>query len=186
MGLRKKIGYVLIILAIGIFIGFFFNKAISSNGNVIAQTNIKTGISLGDKAPDFTLVDIEGNTITRDGLTQDKPVLLYFMATWCPYCKSDYEAIRNVYPEYEDKVSLVAVSIDPTDSSKKLKEYKESNNNPGYFAPLRGSILQDYLVKGTTYKYGISKEGKIIYKKVGAVGKDEWRRIFETLVREGY
>ena len=174
----KKIVYALVSLAVGIFIVFFFNKAISPGGNATAQT---TGVNLGDNAPGFTLVDVYGNKITLDELTQDKPVLLYFMATWCPYCKQDYTNLKKVYPEYEDKVSLVAVSIDPTDSSKKLKEYKESNNNPGYFAPLRGSILQDYLVKGTTYKYGINKEGIIAYRKVGAISSEEWKGIFEVL-----
>jgi len=182
-----KIGYVLAILAVGVLIGFFVNKSSSPiTGNVIAETSTRTGINVGYKALDFALVDVYGETLTLKELTKDKPVLLYFMATWCPYCKQDYASLRNIYPEYQDKIEFVSVSIDPTDSSKMLKEYKEKNNNPGYFAPLKGNILQDYLVKGTTYKYGISKEGRIIYKKVGAVGEAEWREIFETLVREGY
>jgi len=183
---RKGIGYILLILVVGILIGFLINKSSSSvTGNVISQTSIGTGVNIGDNAPDFALVDVYGNTLTLNELTKGKPVFLYFMATWCPYCKQDYANLRDIYPEYQDKIEFISVSIDPTDNSGILKEYKEKNNNPGYFAPLKGSILQDYLIKGTTYKYGISKEGKIIYKNVGAVGEDEWRRIFETLVREG-
>ncbi len=37
-----------------------------------------TPIKIGDKAPDFTLVDTDGRSVTLSRLLRDGPVILYF------------------------------------------------------------------------------------------------------------
>ena len=37
-----------------------------------------TPIKVGDTAPDFTLIDTEGQSVTLSRLLQDGPVILYF------------------------------------------------------------------------------------------------------------
>ncbi len=37
-----------------------------------------TPIKVGDKAPDFSLVDTDGRSVTLSRLLQDGPVILYF------------------------------------------------------------------------------------------------------------
>lgn len=37
-----------------------------------------TPIKVGDAAPDFTLVDTDGHSVTLSRLLQDGPVILYF------------------------------------------------------------------------------------------------------------
>ena len=41
-----------------------------------------------------------------------KPVLLVFMGSWCPYCKMTIPAVNVIAEEYGDKVEIVGVFMD--------------------------------------------------------------------------
>ena len=54
--------------------------------------NPKTGSQ--EKAPDFSLKDLQGKTFT---LSENKgPVLLVFGATWCPYCREEIPHLKAI------------------------------------------------------------------------------------------
>ena len=42
----------------------------------------------------------------------DKPVLMAFMATWCPWCKRSLAALDQTTAAYKDKVEVVGVFIE--------------------------------------------------------------------------
>ena len=129
-----------------------------------------TGNNVGDKAPDFTLTATDGRTLKLSELTvQKKPVVLYFMATWCPFCKEEYGEISKAYQQYAYKVDLVSVSIDLNENTAVLEKYPMDNNRPGIFAPGNEGILKSYNVLYTTTKYAIDKNGVIVYKRVGEI-----------------
>jgi peroxiredoxin len=70
-------------------------------------------IRVGDVFPDFTLEDVDGGTLTRDGLTANGPaVLVFFRFAGCPACNialPHYQ--RSLWPELEAAgIPLVAVS----------------------------------------------------------------------------
>ena len=47
----------------------------------------------GDQAPDFSLQDDEGNTVTLKELTKNKPLILSFnRGNWCPFCNIEFAA----------------------------------------------------------------------------------------------
>ena len=54
------------------------------------------GNRLGNKAPDFTVITTEAKAVRLgDFAGQKKPVVVYFMATWCEWCKKDYEVFQK-------------------------------------------------------------------------------------------
>src|SRR3989338_7613496 len=107
------------------------------------------GNAAGDRAPDFTLTTTDGRTIKLSELTaQRKPVVLYFMATWCPYCKEEYKEIEQVFPG--SGVEFISVSLDIKETAGVLENYRTSNNRPGTFATGSEQILKDYNVIYTT------------------------------------
>jgi thiol-disulfide isomerase/thioredoxin len=67
---------------------------------------------VGDKAPAFSLKDNEGKTFSSESL-KGKVVVLNFWATWCPPCRAEIPAFKNVYEKYKDKgVEILGVSLD--------------------------------------------------------------------------
>lgn len=64
----------------------------------------------GAPAPDFTLVDLEGNSHTLSDY-EGRPVIINFWATWCAPCATEMPAFQKVYDRYrEDGLIILAVN----------------------------------------------------------------------------
>lgn len=50
-------------------------------------------------APVFSATSIEGNIVSLNQL-REKPVLIYFWATWCPICKLHKQTIEDLSRDY--------------------------------------------------------------------------------------
>lgn len=73
---------------------------------------------IGDKAPDFELVQISENNeqeIIRLSELEGKGVMLNFWATYCEPCEAEMPYMESLYPEYADDIEIVAVSLDASD-----------------------------------------------------------------------
>lgn len=63
----------------------------------------------GTKAPDFALPDASGRTVRFSDLLALGPVVLeFFRGRWCPYCITELEAWRDLYPIVRERGGLVA------------------------------------------------------------------------------
>lgn len=77
---------------------------------------------LGRPVPEFKLVDLNGNAITREAL-QGRVVVLDFWATWCGPCRQTLPALDQVYQKLKDdrRVAILAASVDePSVENKEL------------------------------------------------------------------
>jgi peroxiredoxin Q/BCP len=69
----------------------------------------------GDKAPDFTLPDQDGNEVTMSKLIAGGPLLLYFYpADFTPGCTKEACDIRDMHDDISD-VGIKVVGISPQD-----------------------------------------------------------------------
>jgi len=152
---------------------------------VVGNTGSGTvGINRGNLAPDFTVTTTEGKTLSLSQLTNDKPTVVYFFATWCPNCARDLAAVKDVYPQYSDKVNFLAVDIDSKESVSQIANYKQRMGLPNIdFAPSDRRILSDYNVVYTTTKFFIGKNGIILNKGVGGVDQNTWHQIFQSMAQ---
>ncbi|MEX2604682.1 MAG: redoxin domain-containing protein [Gracilimonas sp.] len=136
------------------------------------------------KAPSFEVTTVSGETISlQESLDNDKPVVIYFTASWCPICAKNWPTISEVYPEYEDKLTLVAISIDPTDDEDTMREL--SKEKEFTFPVTRGlpDIMLDYGVESQATTVGINKDGNIAFRRNKmALSADEYRELFDQLV----
>jgi thiol-disulfide isomerase/thioredoxin len=60
-------------------------------------------------APDWTLQTAEGHTVTLSEVAAERPVVLLFWATWCPYCKALMPHLQSIDLEYGDRIEILAI-----------------------------------------------------------------------------
>jgi peroxiredoxin len=69
-------------------------------------------LAIGAKAPDFALPDSSGRLVKSSDLLALGPLIIsFFRGRWCPYCMTELEAWRDLYPIVRDRKALfVAIS----------------------------------------------------------------------------
>jgi thiol-disulfide isomerase/thioredoxin len=152
--MNKKIKTIVSIFAFALFIViaiFMYNilsKKISTQNDMDITQN-KDEISQSDqdvekektKAPDFTVLDADGNTVKLSDMF-GKPIVLNFWASWCLACKSEMPEFNKVYKETGDDVTFMM--IDLVDGQQETKEKGEQYIKKQDFSfPVYFDIKQD-------------------------------------------
>ena len=79
--------------------------------------SLPVGLDAGNRAPDFTLTDINGETVKLSDY-RGKKVLLNFWGTWCPPCKAEMPHMQKYYEKFKDEgIEILAVNATVTESS---------------------------------------------------------------------
>lgn len=83
-----------------------------STQSLIDTRQADHALQTGDKAPEFTLRDPDGNAVSsRELLSRGPLVATFYRGVWCPYCNYDLQALEEVRPKIETRgASLVAIS----------------------------------------------------------------------------
>ncbi len=65
-----------------------------------------------DEATDWTLTDVDGREVTLSDNPARKTRILFFWATWCPYCKALMPHMQSIVDEYGRKeLEVFAINI---------------------------------------------------------------------------
>lgn len=78
----------------------------------------------GDKAPNFSLSNAVGKTVSlRSLLQQGKVVLTFYRGTWCPYCNLQLNQYQHILKDIKNLgANLVAISPQTPDASLNMTE----------------------------------------------------------------
>lgn len=79
----------------------------------------------GGKAKDFSLLDMNGNKVRIFELAEDKPLLLYFWASWCKPCRLITPQVSTLAEEYKDRITVLGINVGGVDSLKDVKKYNK-------------------------------------------------------------
>ena len=100
-------------------------------------------VEVGDKAPDFTLKDQHGQTVTLSDFRGDKNVVVIFYPfAFTGVCTGELCAIRDELPTFEnDEVQVLTISVDSVFSHRVFAERRlpppSSVAPPKYIVPSR-------------------------------------------------
>lgn len=93
-----------------------------------------TMVSLGSKAPYFSLPDTDGNNLSIENFSKEILVVI-FTCNHCPYAKAVEDRLIKLANKYNSKVDFVLISSNdaenyPEDSPEKMAELAESKSYP--------------------------------------------------------
>ena len=131
-----------------------------------AETGI--GVEPDQAMPDFTVALTDGTTATLSELLKEKDlVVLNIFASWCGPCEREFPEMETVYQANKDRMEIIAVSGDPSDTMEIIADYKASH---GLSFPmgLAGDALDFITVPGFPTTLLIDRSGKVGMVKVGA------------------
>jgi peroxiredoxin Q/BCP len=116
-----------------------------------------TELKVGDKAPDFTLMDERGLPVSLKDFLGKNPVVLYFYPKdFTPGCTAEACSFRDDYKAYEEKGAVVVgVSLDSVESHEKFSKH--------YNLPF--TLLSDNR-KEVARVYGVLGTGGFLAKRV--------------------
>lgn len=130
-------------------------------------------------APDFTMTDLAGNTLTLDSL-KGKPIVLNFWASWCGFCVKEMPDFDTVYKELGEEITFVMLNV--TDGvqetrAKGEKYYAEGGYSfPVYFDDQGTQGTNAYGVSGFPTTYFIDRNGNLAAMAEGMIDEETLRR----------
>ena len=83
-------------------------------------------VKVGDKAPDFSLKDTDGNTVRLSDIKNRNIVLYFYPKDDTPGCTAEACSFRDLFLEYKKKgIVVIGISKDDEKSHKKfIEKYK--------------------------------------------------------------
>lgn len=135
------------------------------------ETRAETGQRL--LAPDFTVLDEEGNPVRLSDF-RGRPVVLNFWATWCYYClmeMPDFEAARRENPD------VVFLMVNATDGVRETREsalhyVREAGYGFDVLFDTESSALRAYEVAGFPTTFFIDEEGVLVARGSGMLDRE--------------
>ena len=115
-------------------------------------------LNKGDLAPDFELVDQEGNLVKLSGL-KGKRVLLDFSMINCGWCKIAIDQFNK--PDFQFAENLVPLYINPVDSKEKMDKYQSKVGIPFPVLINAKKVGEVYGVNGYPTFFLIDENGKV-------------------------
>ncbi len=135
---------------------------------------------IGDKAPDFTLTDLNGDLIKLSDF-KGQAVMMNFWGTFCPPCVYEMPLIQQYYEEYKDQEFVVlGVNLDePTVTVRRFV------NEYGLTFPIpldKNVVRRQFGVTSYPTTIFINHEGIIVRIVEGAMEEEDLQPIIYSLL----
>jgi len=164
--------------AVVLVVGIIVFATIYNNGGGQANISGATQVQDRDKAPDFSLKELNGETITLSQYRGEKPVILDFFATWCPNCQRDMPKLSKWYEKYSSQVEVIGINLQ--ESEGKVKSFIDSRGISFPIVLDPGSkTASAYGVRYTNLHVLIDKDGNIVREIPGDIKESDIKALAE-------
>ena len=156
----------------------------------------KSGLGPGDSLPAFDLVSTDGDRLTKQDLTGDKPLLLIFGSVTCPMTASAMPSLRQLHDEFGDQVRFLMLNVreaHPGENFRQPKTMREKLKNTRalkQFYEIPWTVAADN-IDGDLHRaldpkpnaaFLIGSDGVIVFRSLWASDKIALRQAVQSLV----
>lgn len=117
--MKKGVLAILLLIGLVVYAGYdYYMKSSSKSEETLelGDTDLEQGIEKGQLAPNFSLLDLQGNPVELQDF-RGKKVMVNFWATWCPPCRWEMPHMQKFYEDYEAKdVVILGINLTPTEA----------------------------------------------------------------------
>jgi peroxiredoxin len=146
--------------------------------------NVRTlkTVEIGQKAPEFVLKDVNGNSVSLSSRIGSRLLLIDFWAAWCVPCRRENPNLLKVYNDFKDKgFEVLGVSLDRAkeDWIKAIEKDQLPWMQVSDLLYWDSPVAQLYAVKSIPANFLLDKSGIIIAKNLR--GDDLINKVKEML-----
>lgn len=138
----------------------------------------------GPMATDFTLMDLEGNTVSLSDLQGEK-VYIKFWASWCPICLSGLEEIDTLSGKMTDfkVLTIVSPNFNGEQNEADFKAWFETKGTEHMTVLLDhdGIVTKAYGVRGYPTSSFMGSDGVLVEQFPGHLTEEQIMRVFESI-----
>jgi peroxiredoxin len=128
-------------------------------------------LPLGTKAPEFSLPNVDGHTVSLADFRNAPALLVVFMCNHCPYVKHVAEGLARLARDYQAKGAAVVgissnyVGTHPADSPEQMvREVEERGYTFPYLYDETQDVAKAYRAACTPDFYLFDKNQKLVYR----------------------
>ena len=119
--------------------------------------------------PDFTAVTIDGDVFRlSESLQTHDLVLINLWATWCGPCRNEFPLLEKAWQKYQDRVDVIALSIEPNDTQAVLTRFARNNSlhfgiardEANIFGLIGGSLIPTTLI--------VNRDMRVVAVEIGS------------------
>ena len=133
---------------------------------LIARGPSVSPTTIGSVAPDFSLIDLDGNPVRLAEL-HGSPVIVNFWASWCEPCVDEFPLLRAAAEEHVDD-GLVVLGIVYQDRSEAARAFMDRNGGTWQALMDPGDrVAQAYNIFAPPETYFVGRDGTIVARHIG-------------------
>jgi peroxiredoxin len=138
-----------------------------------------------EKAPNFTLVDINGEQFSLSDQL-GKVVLLDFFTTYCDPCKLEIEHLQGLYDEYSpDQLAILSISVAPyIDTVQNLQSFAQQYEMTWTVARDTTDVASKYGLSYIPHLVIVDAEGYKRHTHIGLTTESTFRSEIDSLLSE--
>jgi peroxiredoxin len=159
------------------------NQDDDKNSDDSQQQDKEFGVYPGDRAYDFELEDLEGNTIKLSDY-KGKVVVLTFWQSTCYYCRMTLPLLDKLYTTYKDGDTVV-LAINVAEDKDKVSRLVDDE---GFTMPVlldrEAETAKKYLISGLPTSYIINRDGLISAYHISLMEYEQMEAYVEAAFKE--
>ena len=132
------------------------------SAEALAKSMPNPGLKVGDVAPDFTLPNAFGKSISLyEELKKGPVILVFYRGAWCPFCNLHLNILKQAQPKFE-QYGAQLITITPQKPDRSVAQVKKNKYTFEVLSDLDSSVIKAYKLF-----FKIDAELNKVYMKLG-------------------